>query len=313
MWRKADSRRFVPRDIGRSFRAAAGEPEAQHARRQPDRDIRLDRHGQSRIGDTRRVNQDQFFSLALKAEGPGLNCFLGVADGIGGAPRGGDASALVVQTLKRFLKEEEDRLVQPDRNDGAVLETLARGLRRCHGVLQDIVNGRPEFSGMGTTLTAGLLLWPKLYLVHLGDARAYLLRDGELGRLTHDHTYAQALLEAGVLNERTVKTSAMRNVLSNFLSGDLPEKDPDVHPDTRILELRTGDTLLFCTDGLTHVVADDELARILASGGSARELAGTLMGRSRDLQARDDATVLVARFEELLPGDAGRRHAEADP
>ncbi len=308
MWRKADSRRFAPKDRGRSFREATSrEARAEHAQRQPERDVRLDRQGQSQIGRTRRVNQDQFFSIPLKATGAGLNCFLGVADGIGGAPGGEDASALVVETLKGFLKEEAERLQRPDANDGIILSTLARGLTRCHAGLQDIVNHHPEFSGMGTTLTAGLVIWPTLYLVHLGDARAYLLRNGELQRLTHDHTYAQALLEAGVLNERTIKTSAMRNVLSNFLSGDLPEKDPEAHPDARVERLQAGDTLLFCTDGLTHVVPDDDLARILSSDRSARELCGTLIDRARDLQARDDATVLIARFHEVLPGGSGRR------
>ena len=156
-------------------------------------------------------------------------------------------------------------------------------------------------------MTAGLVLWPRLYVVHLGDARAYLCRGGRLRRLTHDHTYGQALLEAGVLNESTIQTSNMRNVLSNYLSGDLPERDPEVHPDAVVELLRPGDTLLFCTDGLTHVVSDPELERHLSSDRSAKELCQILMGRARDLRARDDATVLIARFDGSSGSRSGRR------
>jgi protein phosphatase len=311
MWRKADSRRFTPRDIGRRFRDASfRDPGREGARRRPTTtDVRFDGYGQSQIGSTRRINQDQFFTVPLETGLPGVNCFLGVADGIGGSPGGEDASFLAVETMTKFVQEERELLARPDRNDGEVLQTLTRGLQRCHAELQDIVNHHPEFSGMGTTLTAGLVLWPRLYLVHLGDARAYLFRGGALRRLTHDHTYGQALLEAGVLNESTIKTSAMRNVLSNYLSGDLPEKDPEVHPDVLVETLRPDDTLLFCSDGLTHVVSDQELAVHLASGGSAKELCQVLMGRARDLRARDDSTIVVTRFEPASDRPHGQRKA----
>jgi len=308
MWKRSDSKRFIPTDIGRRFRASAfHDPERDHARRRPGRlQVHFDGYGQTQIGRTRRVNQDQFFTMPLGADASGVNCLIGVADGIGGAPGGEDASFLAVETLTRFVREESDRFLRPDGNDGEIVQTLTRGLKRCHAELQDIVEHHPELSGMGTTMTAGLVLWPRFYLVHLGDARAYLLREGALRRLTRDHTYAQALLDAGVLNETTIKTSAMRNVLSDYLSGDLPEKDPEVHPEVRVELLREGDTLLFCTDGLTDVLSDEMLLDLLASGGSPRELCRTLIERARDLQARDDATALIARFEGANPRPSPR-------
>ena len=257
MSRKSDSKRFVPTDIGRRFRSASfHDPAHDRAQRQALRGrVHFDGYGQSQIGGARRINQDQFFRVPLESHFGEMNCFLGVADGIGGAPGGEDASFLAVETLTRFIREESALLLRPERNDGEITQTLTRGLQRCHAELQDLVNHHPEFSGMGTTMTAGLVLWPHLYLVHMGDARAYLLREGALRRLTRDHTYGQALLEAGVLTETTIKTSSMRNVLSNFLSGDLPEKDAQVHPDVHVDLLKPGDTLLFCTDGLTRVIA----------------------------------------------------------
>ena len=313
MWKKPASKRFVPADIGRRFRGASfHDPGRDQAKRRPaEREAHFEGYGESQIGRTRRVNQDQFFTMPLGAEGPGVSCFLGVADGIGGAPSGEDASFLAVHTLTRFVCEESGRLLRADANDGEVLETLRRGLRRCHTGLQAIVNHHPEFSGMGTSLTAGLVLWPRLYVVHLGDTRAYLLRDGGLRRLTHDHTYGQALLEAGVLNESSLKTSSMRNVLSNFLSGDSPEKDTEVHPDVCVERLRPDDTLFFCTNGLTRVISDETLTRILTSGGPPQELGRTLIEKARGLEARDDATVLIGRFAAPFPRPGVQRRSEA--
>src|SRR6185295_932160 len=175
--------------------------------------IRLDSFGMSRMGRTRRSNQDRYFMLPV---GSLPNCFLGVADGIGGGPAGAEASSLVAESLQKFVGEESGMLIRPGRLDGEIVETLTRGLRRCHDQMQQLVEKHPDWSGMGTTITAGLVLWPKMYLVHAGDARAYILNRGTLRRITRDHTYAQALLDAGVLNDSTLKTSAMRFVLSNF-------------------------------------------------------------------------------------------------
>jgi len=312
MWRRSDSKRFVPSDINRRFRAASfHDPEHDRARRRAALSgILLDGFGASRIGRTRRVNQDQFFMVPLVGDDTGLNVFLGVADGIGGAPGGEDASLAVVETITRFVREESAALLRGGHQDGEVIQILRRGLNRCHAELQSIVDHHPEFSGMGTTLTAGLVLWPHLYVAHLGDARVYLLREGGLRRLTQDHTYGQALLEAGVLNEKTIKTSAMRNVLSKYISGDEPEKDSEVHPDIRLEILNPGDTLFFCTDGLTQVLPDEALADILSSDRPSQEACETLMDRSRDLEARDDATALVVRFARSVTPPASRRKSK---
>jgi serine/threonine protein phosphatase PrpC len=309
MWHRTDSQRFIPTDIKRRFRGASfhdpGRDQAQRRSTVPK--VHIDEYGQSQIGQTRRVNQDQFFTMPLGKDQSVVHCFLGVADGIGGAPAGHDASFLAVESLTHFVREESQLLLRPERNDGEIIQTLARGLKRCHGDLQHAVVQRPEFSGMGTTMTAGLVLWPYLYLVHVGDARAYLLHQGELRRLTHDHTYGQELFEAGVLNESTIKTSYMSNVLSNYISGDLPEKDPEVHPDARVELLRPGDTLLFCTDGLTHVLTDEMLTQILTADESAKVICQQLIDRAREGQARDDATALIARFTDTEDLSGGRR------
>jgi len=269
--------------------------------------IRLDSFGMSRMGRTRRSNQDRYFMLPV---GSLPNCFLGVADGIGGGPAGAEASSLVAESLQKFVGEESGMLIRPGRLDGEIVETLTRGLRRCHDQMQQLVEKHPDWSGMGTTITAGLVLWPKMYLVHAGDARAYILNRGTLRRITRDHTYAQALLDAGVLNDSTLKTSAMRFVLSNFISGDLPEKDPEVHPDVTVAILEPGDTILLCTDGLTDVIPEEELSDLLKRDETPEAQVNQLLDLARDRKARDDTTAVVARFVMVddLPPPSRRRH-----
>jgi len=157
-----------------------------------------------------------------------------------------------------------------------------------------------DYTGMGTTMTAALVLWPKLYLVHAGNTRAYLLRQGQMKQLTHDHTYGQALLDAGVLNESTLESSYMRNVLSTFLSGDPSQKDAEVHPEVRLEVLQPGDTLLLCTNGLTKSLPEDLLLNILKVETTSQGLCRKLMDSARERQSKDDATALVTRFVDVL-------------
>jgi protein phosphatase len=200
-------------------------------------------------------------------------------------------------------------LLRPDRSEPEIIETLTRGLRRCHAVLQTEVERRPEYSGMGTTLTAALVIWPRFFLVHLGDSRGYQVHRGSLRRLTRDQTYGQALVDAGVLSAEKMATSRWKYVVSNFITGTIPEEDPDVHPDVYIDELQPGDSLLLCTDGLTDVVSDEELQRVMTSPGSAEHQSAALVDLASARGARDDATVVVARFSEDGPDPGGRRRS----
>jgi len=292
--------KFLPRDIGRRFRGAelqehdAAGVRTSRAARIPR--IRFDAYGQSERGTLRQVNEDQFFTMPV---GPGTNYLLGVADGIGGAPGGERASAMAAETFQRFIRDERELLLRPERNAGEIIQTLTRGLNRCQGELQQFVDAHPiEYTGMGTTMTAALVLWPHLYLVHMGNARACLVRQGKMKTLTHEHTYGQALLDAGVLNESTFKTSAMRNILSTFL-GDHVQTDPEVRPDIHVELLHPGDTLLFTTNGLTHAVPEETLLKILKDKPSSQDLCQKLMDSAREHQSKDDATALVARFVDV--------------
>lgn len=273
----------------------------------------LDCHGDSRIGRLRIINQDRFFIMpfTLKtapephdpsgAAGPvpltGTTGYLiGVADGVGGAPAGERASLLVAGTLKAFIQEESAALLRGGRRDGEITETINRGLRRCQAALAEEVKRHPEYWGMATTLTAAVVLWPKLYVFHLGDSRAYLLREGVLRRLTHDQTFARSLVDAGIFDSKGADRSRWKHVVWNVLGGKSKGQDPDVRPEVRVEELLADDTLLFCTDGLSNPLTDETIRGLLQKGGSSEEICRSLTDSAREMRAQDDATVVVARF-----------------
>jgi serine/threonine protein phosphatase PrpC len=241
-------------------------------------DALLDCHGDSRIGRLRKVNQDRFFFMPLPLQPtPSLpetkGYLLGVADGVGGAPAGERASLLAVRTLKAFITEESSRLLQTGHKDAEIVETFSRGLRRCQSALAEEVSRHPEYRGMGTTLTAAVVLWPRLYVFHMGDSRAYLLRDGMLRRLTQDQTYARTLMDAGVLDAGTASRSRWKHVVWNVLGGRKGSgRDPEVHPAVHIEDLRGGDLLLLCTDGLSNPLPDETLRDLLLKGGSSEDI-----------------------------------------
>ncbi|MBI3856144.1 MAG: serine/threonine-protein phosphatase [Planctomycetes bacterium] len=280
----------------------------------------LDCHGDSRIGRLRKINQDRFFTLSFmlkpSTEWHALpddavstrvtdktGYLFGVADGVGGAPAGEQASLLVVGTLKAFIKEEFSTLLRAGRPDSEIVETLRRGLRRCQAVLAEEVRHHPEYRGMGTTLTAAVVLWPRLFLFHLGDSRAYLFRGGSLRRLTQDHTYAQYLVNAGVLDSKKAERSRWKHVVWNTLGGKDPGRDSEVHPDVHIQDLRGDDVLLLCTDGLSDPLTDETIRRLLSKGGSSEDLCKGLLDSAREMKAQDDATLVVARFAEAAKLD----------
>jgi serine/threonine protein phosphatase PrpC len=273
----------------------------------------LDSHGDSVIGRKRAINQDRFcivsFSLETSRESRGSSrgadsepfetrtgFLFGVADGIGGAPAGERASQIAIGTLKAFIGEEGARLLRTGHPDGEIVETLRRGLRRCQTALLDEMRHHPEHLGLGTTLIAAVVLWPRLYLFHMGDSRAYLLREGVLRRLTRDQTYARSLVDAGVLDSKSAERSSWKHVVWNVLGGKGAGRDPEVHPEVHIKDLQAGDLLVLCSDGLTDSLSDETIRDLLLKGGSSEQLCKALTDSALERRAKDDATVLVARF-----------------
>ena len=225
----------------------------------------------SDIGLVRQGNEDSGYV------GPRL---LLVADGMGGHAAGELASALAIATVA-------DLDVHPP-TDSDILTFLSDSIDKVGEEIKDLINEDPELTGMGTTVTGLYWLGGRVAIVHVGDSRAYLLRDGELQQLTHDHTYVQTLVDSGRITEAEAAVHPRRSLLMRALDGMNP-----VEPDLSVREARKGDRFLLCSDGLSGVLSDMEIAYTLGSGeptGVVTQLVDLVLERG----APDNVTVVVA-------------------
>jgi protein phosphatase len=213
---------------------------------------------------------------------------------MGGQAAGERASSLAVQTLTRYTLNTMPWFFRLDpRHEDDLCDELTEALERCQAAVQADSADRPDLQGMGTTLTMAYVLWPRLYLVHAGDSRCYLLRGGVLKQLTTDHSLAQRLVDQGTLTTEEAERSGWAHVLSKAVGGDDSTRlNPDVYKST----LRGGDTLLLCTDGLTKHVPEDAVARELASTRPAEQVCRALVDAANEAGGSDNTSVVVARF-----------------
>jgi len=216
-----------------------------------------------------------------------------VADGMGGAAAGERASALAVEsvedfalnTLKWFLhlgKAEESEL----------LSELRQSLELADRAVVDEAEANARFNGMGTTLTMAYSIGQDLYIVHAGDSRAYVFREGKLEQVTSDHTLVQLLVSGGALSPEAAKTHARRNIVTNVIGGP----SAGVHSEIHKIRIADGDVLLLCTDGLTEPVEDDQIAEILATISDPETAAHQLVALALDKGGPDNVTAIVSRY-----------------
>ncbi|MCH0565212.1 MULTISPECIES: MerR family transcriptional regulator [unclassified Streptomyces] len=206
---------------------------------------------------------------------------LAVADGYGRA--GGPASAAALEAL-RVLDTAEPAA-------GGVLGLLEDALQRAAQAVRDATGGPGD---AGTTLTA--LLWtggPQLALAHIGDSRAYVLRDGELFRITHDHTLVQSMLDEGRLTEEEAASHPQRSLLLKALGPGTPAA-----PDLRLHDARPGDRYLLCSDGLSAVVPEDRIRALLSSAPVPDDAVRVLIDAANDVGGPDNVSCVVADVAE---------------
>ena len=151
---------------------------------------------------------------------------------------------------------------------------------------------------MATTLTLGIVVWPWLYVVQLGDSRAYYYWDGKLTQVTRDQTVAQELVDQGVLPRERLASSPYRHVLSRAVGGEAEEAIPEV---TRVRIDRFGSVLLFCSDGLTKHVSDEEIARKIADNPRSEDVCKSLLDLALDRGGSDNITIVVVRRRIATP------------
>jgi protein phosphatase len=216
-----------------------------------------------------------------------------VADGLGGSRAGEVASRLATITFVNLVLHTPDWVMRPGEDVAdRVMDRIVKRYRRVGDVLGKWSDADPSLSGMATTMTLACSSGPELFLGHVGDSRAYLLRGGDLIRLTRDHTYAQELADAGRIEQRDVERHQFRHVLTQALG----PQGAQVHVDASRLGLQDGDQLLLCTDGLTGMVPEDAIRDLLAAGGTADATCKALIDAALAAGGKDNVTVVLARY-----------------
>jgi len=261
---------------------------------------------QTNIGKVRSKNEDQYLiaraskgldilatSLSEDERRPLIQSegyiFL-VADGMGGRAGGELASAFVVNEALRHVMETAKwffRLDDPDEDTRIRLlqETLDRADRK----LREEAEEDPTLKGMGTTLTAVSLIGADAFLVHVGDSRAYLLRDDALEQLTTDHTLVREMVQQGILTPEGARTHHLRHVITNVIGGPA-----GVSGEMAGLQLKDRDRLLLCSDGLTEPVRDEQIREILTGYPHPQEACDALVAAALANGGPDNVTVVVA-------------------
>ncbi len=242
--------------------------------------MRLEYAAISDVGKVRKDNQDSGYV------GPHV---IAVCDGVGGAARGDIASSTAISQLRRL----DDGPAEGEQGD--LLTQVAGVLHRAHDKIGDLVDENPALSGTSTTATVALFDGEQLAVGHVGDSRAYLLRDGALSQLTQDHTFVQTLIDDGQITEEEARSHPHRNLILKAVDG-IHDLEPDLFP----VELRVGDRLLFCSDGACGVLDPDRLGAILGEG-NADYAAVELVRASLAAGSTDNVTCLVADLVEGEP------------
>jgi PPM family protein phosphatase len=226
---------------------------------------------QSDVGLRREGNEDSAYA------GPHL---LAVADGMGGHAAGEVASAVTITTIAPLDAEDPG---------SGLVSALADAVSTANLRLQELIISDPAIEGMGTTLTA--LLWREGYaaLCHIGDSRAYLLRDGQFVQITHDHSLIQSLLDEGQITEDDVATHPYRSLLIRALNGSTTAE-----PDLALLQTCPGDRYLLCSDGLSGVVSEQTLHKMLTSVPDLHEVTSLLVELAIEGGGPDNITCIVA-------------------
>src|SRR5215207_1956981 len=207
-----------------------------------------------------------------------------VADGMGGAQAGEVASEIAVRQFEGGL---------PDGQDPG--EALVALIREANARIHEQARSHAQHAGMGTTTTAAYVQDDTVVVAHVGDSRCYLLRDGDLIRLTRDHSLVDELVRRGKLTEEQAESHPQRSVITRALG---PE--PDVEVDVEAFPARAGDVFLLCSDGLTSMVHEPKLKPLLEDPGRSLEQVGRgLIAAANEAGGRDNITVILFRLDEV--------------
>jgi protein phosphatase len=266
-------------------------------------------YGLTNPGKVRPSNEDQFLVAALTKAlqvqytslpqsrvqyGEERGYLFVVADGMGGHQAGEQASALAVDSIERFVLNTFKWFFQLKGPEGQnVLTEFHAALRQTDARICKEAAEHPQLWGMGTTLTTAYSFGADLFVVHVGDSRCYLFRQGQLRQLTHDHTLVQEMVRRGHLKPEEAAAHQWRHVVTNIIGGN----EKGVQPEVQKVGLEAGDVLLLCSDGLTEMVPNEQIAAVLQDEREPRRACERLIALANEAGGRDNITVIVAQYE----------------
>lgn len=271
----------------------------------------VDIAGASHKGHVREINEDHYLVFrfgrsleklmsnlpdgVLKRDYKLLGHAMFVADGMGGMAAGDVASRMAVTKLIELIVDTPDWILQLEKEQDlkTVLQRMTQRFLRVDQSIKEEARRDTTRRGMGTTLTVAGTLGSELLIGHVGDSRAYLLRDDKITQLTKDHTVAQALIDAGVSPDDPVSSS-----LQHLLTAALGALDAEIEPELNRHRLSAGDQLLLCSDGLTKMVDDATILRAATQANSAVRACHDLIELALSAGGLDNVTVVLARFGE---------------
>jgi protein phosphatase len=282
--------------------ASASAPQATEAPAKTKGEVSIKLFARTDVGQVREHNEDNFLVADLTKRVRGLQeenrvvavgkngNILAVCDGMGGAAAGEVASQLAVDIIYEKMTEDVSPETQVTRNEIArrlVRAVEAAGLRIFEAAKSDRTR-----RGMGTTVTAAALVDDHLFLAQVGDSRGYLLRDGNLVQVTRDQSLVNQLIEAGQLTEEEAETFEHNNIILQALG-----TAETVQVDLTFAELRRGDMIMLCSDGLSGMVRNDEIREVLKAAADPLEACKALTDRANAAGGHDNITVIVAQFD----------------
>jgi len=270
------------------------------------RDDEIDVHGLTHVGRVRSENQDHFLlatvhkrvnviatNLATEAQLPAGEkrvAFLAmVADGVGGAEGGAEASATALESVMQYVNDSMSVLYDRDVAESTFTDMLQRCALRSHEAIRERASASERHGSMATTLTLLMGVWPAYYLLQLGDSRYYLWREGRLTQVTRDQTLANDLVDQGILSRAQAPHTQFAHVLSSALGADTAE------PVVTRLRSEWDSVHLLCSDGLTKHVSDERIAERLAHISSSKQVCEQLLADALEDGGSDNITIIVGR------------------
>jgi protein phosphatase len=268
--------------------------------------VALDCFGITDKGKVRQINQDNFLIVDVKKSVNVLHSSLSsavlknrfgkvdanllvVADGVGGGPDGDRASEATVSALLGYVTEAIDCFNEvTDTKEHELLEALESTVRDVHEKLRT-EHEEKRGHAPATTLTMVLLIWPRAYLVHVGDSRAYVRRGGRVQQLTRDQTFGEYMVNVGAWTEEQAAQSKPAAALASAVGGS------EMTPVVGLIDLEPGDGIMLCTDGLTKHVSNERIATVFGQSASSEEIGKQLLSEALEGGGSDNVAVVVMR------------------